>query len=98
AEAANASKTKFLANMSHELRTPLNEILGFSDIIANEIFGEINNKRYQQYAADINSSGAHLLSLINDILDVAKIEAGHMELQPKLVDPKRAMESALLVV
>jgi two-component system cell cycle sensor histidine kinase PleC len=98
AEAANASKTTFLANMSHELRTPLNAILGFSDIIASETFGEINNKRYQQYAADINASGAHLLSLINDILDVAKIEAGRMELQPKTLDPKRAIEAALMVV
>jgi two-component system cell cycle sensor histidine kinase PleC len=98
AEAANASKTTFLANMSHELRTPLNAILGFSDIIANETFGEINNKRYQQYAADINSSGAHLLNLINDILDVAKIEAGRMELQPKTLDPKRTIETALMVV
>ena len=97
AEAANASKTTFLANMSHELRTPLNAILGFSDIIANETFGEINNKRYQQYAADINSSGSHLLSLINDILDVAKIEAGRMELQPKSLDPKRTIEAALMV-
>ncbi|HEY1707721.1 MAG TPA: ATP-binding protein [Rhizomicrobium sp.] len=98
AEAANASKTTFLANMSHELRTPLNAILGFSDIIANETFGEINNKRYQQYAADINASGSHLLNLINDILDVAKIEAGRMELQLKTLDPKRTIENALMVV
>ncbi len=98
AEAANASKTTFLANMSHELRTPLNAILGFSDIIANETFGAIANRRYQQYAADINASGSHLLSLINDILDVAKIEAGRMELQPKLLDPKRSIEAALMVV
>jgi two-component system cell cycle sensor histidine kinase PleC len=98
AEAANASKTTFLANMSHELRTPLNAILGFSDIIASETFGAIGNKRYQQYAADINASGSHLLSLINDILDVAKIEAGRMELVPKLLDPKHAIENALTVV
>jgi two-component system, cell cycle sensor histidine kinase PleC len=98
AEAANASKTTFLANMSHELRTPLNAILGFSDIIANETFGAIGNKRYQQYAADINASGAHLLSLINDILDVAKIEAGRMDLQARFVDPKRTIENALMVV
>ena len=98
AEAANASKTTFLANMSHELRTPLNAILGFSDIIANETFGAIGNKRYPEYAADINASGTHLLNLINDILDVAKIEAGRMELQPEFVDPKRVIESALMVV
>ncbi|HEY1735707.1 MAG TPA: HAMP domain-containing sensor histidine kinase, partial [Methylovirgula sp.] len=71
---------------------------GFSDIIANETFGAIGNRRYQQYAADINASGSHLLSLINDILDVAKIEAGRMELQPKLLDPKRTIENALMVV
>ena len=76
AETANASKTAFLANMSHELRTPLNAILGFSEIIAQECFGPVGSARYQDYAGDIHSSGAHLLSLINDLLDVAKIEAG----------------------
>ena len=76
AETANASKTAFLANMSHELRTPLNAILGFSEIIAKECFGAVGSPRYVEYAGDIHSSGAHLLSLINDLLDVAKIEAG----------------------
>ncbi|MBN9590761.1 MAG: hypothetical protein J0I02_00835, partial [Alphaproteobacteria bacterium] len=75
AETANASKTAFLANMSHELRTPLNAILGFSEIIAQECFGSVGSPRYKEYAGDIHSSGAHLLSLINDLLDVAKIEA-----------------------
>ena len=73
AETANASKTSFLANISHELRTPLNAILGFSEIIHTECFGPVGSPRYAEYANDIHSSGAHLLSLINDLLDVAKI-------------------------
>ena len=92
AEAANASKTIFLANMSHELRTPLNAILGFSDIIAEQSFGPAI-ERYREYARDIHSSGAHLLSLINDLLDVAKIEAGKMEIDPQPLDPVPLLES-----
>jgi two-component system cell cycle sensor histidine kinase PleC len=98
AETANASKTAFLANMSHELRTPLNAILGFSEIIAKECFGAVGSPRYIEYAGDIHSSGAHLLSLINDLLDVAKIEAGRMEIQPEPLDAAKAMESALKLV
>ncbi len=98
AETANASKTAFLANMSHELRTPLNAILGFSEIIAKECFGSAGSPRYVEYAGDIHSSGAHLLSLINDLLDVAKIEAGRMEIQPEALDAQRTMESALKLV
>jgi two-component system cell cycle sensor histidine kinase PleC len=98
AEAANASKTTFLANMSHELRTPLNAILGFSDLIANERLGPVGTARYKEYANDINSSGSHLLSLINDILDIAKIESGKMELEPRLLNPRTVIEQALLVV
>jgi len=93
AETANASKTAFLANMSHELRTPLNAILGFSDIIAHQSMGPGEMERYAAYAADINSSGAHLLSLINDMLDVAKIESGRMEIEPRWIDPRDAIES-----
>jgi two-component system cell cycle sensor histidine kinase PleC len=92
AEAANASKTIFLANMSHELRTPLNAILGFSDIIAEQSFGPAMD-RYSEYARDINNSGAHLLSLINDLLDVAKIEAGKMEIDPQPLDPAPLLEN-----
>jgi len=92
AEAANASKTIFLANMSHELRTPLNAILGFSDIIAEQSFGPAID-RYREYARDIHNSGAHLLSLINDLLDVAKIEAGKMEIDPQPLDPLPLLES-----
>ena len=92
AETANASKTAFLANMSHELRTPLNAILGFSDIIAHQSMGADQTDRYAAYAADIHSSGAHLLSLINDMLDVAKIESGRMEIEPRWIDPRDAVE------
>jgi two-component system cell cycle sensor histidine kinase PleC len=95
AETANASKTAFLANMSHELRTPLNAILGFSEIIAQECFGPVGSRRYQDYANDIHSSGAHLLSLINDLLDVAKIEAGRMEISPHPLDAGHAFDVAL---
>lgn len=81
AHEANLSKSQFLANMSHELRTPLNGILGFSDIIRAELFGKITPERYRDYADDIYKSGEHLLKLINDILDLSKIEAGKMVLQ-----------------
>ncbi|HXC57434.1 MAG TPA: ATP-binding protein [Rhizomicrobium sp.] len=80
AEVANRAKSEFLANMSHELRTPLNAILGFSDIISRRLFGEDAMDRYAGYAGDIHDSGAHLLAIINDILDLSKIEAGHTEL------------------
>jgi two-component system cell cycle sensor histidine kinase PleC len=95
AENANASKTTFLANMSHELRTPLNAILGFSEIIARECLGPIGSPRYKEYASDIHASGAHLLSLINELLDVAKIEAGRMEIEPAPIDTKRLLEGTL---
>jgi two-component system cell cycle sensor histidine kinase PleC len=98
AEAANASKTTFLANMSHELRTPLNAILGFSDIIAHERLGEVGTKRYKEYAGDINASGSHLLSIINDILDIAKIESGKMDIAPQILDPRAVIEDAVTVV
>ncbi len=95
AEAANASKTAFLANMSHELRTPLNAILGFSEIIAQECFGPVGSERYRDYAGDIHSSGAHLLSLINDLLDVAKIEAGRMDLRHEAFSLSELVEEQL---
>ena len=88
AEAANQAKSEFLANMSHELRTPLNAINGFSEIMAAEMFGPLGDRRYKGYAADIHGSGQHLLSLINDILDMAKIEAGKLTLhyEPMALD------------
>jgi two-component system cell cycle sensor histidine kinase PleC len=98
AEAANASKTAFLANISHELRTPLNAILGFSELIARECLGPVGSPRYKEYASDIHNSGTHLLSLINDLLDVAKIEAGRMEVEPQMVETQRTLEGALKFV
>lgn len=88
AEASNRSKSQFLANMSHELRTPLNAIIGFSEIMKTEIFGEISNPQYKEYISNIEESGRHLLTLINDILDLSKIEAGALELfkEPVKID------------
>ncbi|HAJ47224.1 MAG TPA: hypothetical protein DCL54_11665 [Alphaproteobacteria bacterium] len=83
---ANAAKSEFLANMSHELRTPLNAIIGFSDVMRNELLGPIGTPAYTSYLNDIHFSGNHLLSLINDILDLSKIEAGKFELQEATVD------------
>jgi PAS domain S-box-containing protein len=83
AEFANLSKSGFLANMSHELRTPLNAILGFSSMIEKEILGPINMPAYLEYASDINHSGGHLLNLINDLLDLSKIESGKYEFNPE---------------
>lgn len=98
AETANASKTAFLANMSHELRTPLNAILGFSEIIAHQSMGADQLDRYSEYAKDIHVSGAHLLSLINDMLDVAKIESGRMEIEPRWVDPRAVVDGVVRLV
>ncbi len=95
AEVASRAKSDFLANMSHELRTPLNAILGFSEIIAKESYGSIAEKRYLEYAGDINKAGGHLLELINDVLDLAKIEAGQMSLTLHDVDLNTTIESAL---
>ena len=88
AEGANRAKSEFLANMSHELRTPLNAINGFSEIMVHEMFGALGDARYRGYAQDILSSGQHLLALINDILDMSKIEAGKMslKLEPMLIE------------
>jgi signal transduction histidine kinase len=80
AEMANHAKSEFLANMSHELRTPLNAIIGFSEIIAHELFGPLDNEKYLDYMKDIHQSSLHLLSIINDVLDMSKIEAGKLEL------------------
>jgi signal transduction histidine kinase len=85
AESANRSKSEFLANMSHELRTPLNAIIGFSEIIDNELFGPVANQRYHEYIKDILTSSSHLLLIINDVLDMSKIEAGKLELAKEAV-------------
>ena len=96
-EAASRHKSEFLANMSHELRTPLNAIIGFSEVLAERMFGDVNDKQ-AEYLQDILESGRHLLSLINDILDLSKIEAGHMELEPADFDLPSAIDNALTLV
>ncbi|OGA66072.1 MAG: hypothetical protein A3G83_10230 [Betaproteobacteria bacterium RIFCSPLOWO2_12_FULL_68_20] len=94
---ANQHKSEFLANMSHELRTPLNAIIGFSEVLSEKMFGDVNEKQLE-YLRDIHSSGQHLLSLINDILDLSKIEAGRMELDLSRFDLSAALENALTLV
>jgi signal transduction histidine kinase len=96
-EAANRHKSEFLANVSHELRTPLNAIIGFSEVLLEHLFGELNEKQ-NEYVDDILSSGRHLLSLINDILDLSKIEAGRMDLEMTTFDLPLAIANALLLV
>ncbi len=96
--AANRAKSEFLAHMSHELRTPLNAIIGFSHMIRNEAFGPAGNVKYVEYAKDINESGEHLLQLINDILDLSKIEVGKLDLNEANVNVARIMRSALVLL
>jgi signal transduction histidine kinase len=96
-ETANRHKSEFLANMSHELRTPLNAVIGFSEMLKEQLFGELNEKQLE-YSEDIHTSGRHLLSLINDILDLAKVEAGRMELELSEFDLSLAIENAMTLV
>ncbi len=98
AEDANQAKSKFLANMSHELRTPLNAIIGFSEIMASGMFGALGSDKYYEYCRDIHSSGEYLLDVINDVLDMSKIEAGRLKLDLEPVELARELEDALRVV
>jgi two-component system cell cycle sensor histidine kinase PleC len=98
AEAANRAKSEFLANMSHELRTPLNAINGFSEMMVAQMFGPLGDARYASYAQDILSSGQHLLALINDVLDMSKIEAGKMNLRFEPVRLDELAEDAVRLI
>lgn len=98
AELASRSKTEFLANIGHELRTPLNAIIGFSDVIRSGLFGPVQPPQYGDYAQDIMDSGQHLLDVINDILDVSRIDVGMMVLQPESVDLAQIADSALRLI
>ena len=98
AEAASRAKSTFLANISHELRTPLNAVLGFAEIIKDEVLGALGDRRYIDYARHIHDSGKHLLDVINDILDMTKIESGHMEIRDEPVDAATLMEACRRLV
>jgi signal transduction histidine kinase len=98
AEAANEAKSQFLANMSHELRTPLNAIIGFSQIIKEETMGTVGVPRYVEYAADIYSAGEHLLALINNVLDISKIQAGKVSLKEEPIDLREIVQGSLTAV
>lgn len=93
AELANRAKSEFLANMSHELRTPLNAVIGFSEIMRSEAFGSLGHSNYKEYSDDIHSAGEHLLQVINDVLDVAKIEAGQLQLNERKVSVQEIVKS-----
>jgi signal transduction histidine kinase len=92
------AKSEFLANMSHELRTPLNAILGFSEVMVSEVFGPLGNDRYRGYAQDIHSSGSHLLSIINDVLDLSKAAAGKLELVEGWIDAREIVKSVCRLI
>ena len=96
-ESASKHKSEFLANMSHELRTPLNAIIGFSQVLQQKLFGEVNAKQ-EEYLQDILSSANHLLALINDVLDLAKVEAGQVELEKGLFSLREALEGGVVMV
>lgn len=98
AERAALAKSAFLANMSHELRTPLNAVIGFSEIMTNELAGPLGDPSYKEYAKDILMSGQHLLDMINDILDMAKIEAGKMTISPQPIDPVDPVDAAMRMI
>ena len=96
-EIASGHKSEFLASMSHELRTPLNAVIGFSDVLLERLFGDLN-ERQEEYVRDIRDSGRHLLELINEILDLSKVEAGRMELEPSALSLPELLEHGLALV
>ncbi len=98
AETANQAKSEFLANMSHELRTPLNAIIGFSELIKGETFGPVEPPRYRDYAEDIHASGTHLLGIIDDVLDLVKVESGRSEMSIVQTDPCPIIEEAVHMI
>jgi signal transduction histidine kinase len=98
AAAASQAKSQFLATMSHELRTPLNAIIGFSELLKGELFGPIGDARYKGYVNDVHRSGKHLLSLVNDVLDFSKIDAGHLTLQDDQIDIRETLATSLRMV
>ena len=93
AEYADRAKSEFLANMSHELRTPLNAIMGFAEMMRRQVFGPVGDTRYHGYSANIHESGEHLLGLINDILDLSKVEAGKMELNEENLNVSMVLQT-----
>jgi PAS domain S-box-containing protein len=98
AESANRAKSSFLASMSHELRTPLNAIIGFSEVMVSQLLGPIGNAHYHEYVADIHASGVHLLSLINDLLDLSKIESGKVDLREETVNLPALLQRCVVFV
>ncbi len=98
AELANHAKTAFLANISHELRTPLNAILGFSEIMSSQLLGPLGHDRYREYVEHIHAGGHHLLHIVNDLLDVSKLEAGEIDLEEEEVDVARAIQDSVHLV
>ena len=98
AKAANKSRSEFLAMMSHELRTPLNAVIGYSEIIKEETFGPVGSPKYREYVCDINDSGRHLLNIINDILDLSKLETGRLELLEVDVDVVAAVNASVRLI
>jgi signal transduction histidine kinase len=98
AQRDSQAKSQFLAKVSHEIRTPLNAILGFAEVIMDERFGPIGNARYKEYLNDIHASGAHVMSLVNDLLDLSKIEAGRVDLDFAAVDANRVVSECLAMI
>jgi PAS domain S-box-containing protein len=94
ADDANRAKSSFMANMSHELRTPLNAVIGYSDLMRSEMFGPIGNEKYEEYVEDIRFAGQHLLDIVNDILDLSRVESGHSQLVQEMVSVSHLLESA----